>query len=217
MPEPKKSLIQKFPWLPIVSGVVLVVFVLFVVKSVADYNAQTVVHGATLNDIVQLHPTSGHYNVSGGRLDYAYAQAVGFANDKDKDAGTTYDSYVPYVEPKTRRPMMLVKFPGMSPADFTQHIDDPAESVMGQFVDPSTVDPDIFTRFSSMNLHLQTDMPVMAMYGGVEPGSLNGKIILAAILALLFGGAPWLVMYLISRPKKRRKRFSERYPERRIY
>jgi hypothetical protein len=57
----------------------------------------------------------------------------------------------------------------------------------------------------------------MVVPGGIEPSSLHLHIGVAIFLALLIGGGPWGFMFLLNRPKKVVKRFSDRYPERRIY
>ena len=131
MAKRKPNLVQRYPWLPIVSAAALVGFLVFYFTQLANYRKEMEVHRATLRDVAVQRPRTGTYTITGGRLDYVWAQAVDFANDPEKDAGSVYDSYVPYVEPATRHPMMLVKIPKESPANLRAHIDDPAEDVTG--------------------------------------------------------------------------------------
>ena len=211
------SFIRRFSWLFVVTGLVVLLVGWYIVRQVIAYNAQLIIHNATIEQIAQLQPTSGTYSVTGGRLNYVYSQAVGFANDKDKDAGTVYDSYVPFVD-KSDHVLMLVLMTGYSPANMWDHIDDPpAKSLTGSFTDPNSVPQEIYNDFSSRKYPVQQGLPVMIVPGGIEPSTLHWHIGMACFLALLIGGGPWGVAYLISRPKKRRKTFSERYPERRIY
>ncbi len=214
--KPKPNLVQRYPWLPIVSGAALIIFVVFYFTQQAAFKRAIEVHQATLQDIATKRPTSGTYTITGGRLDYVWAQAVDFANDPEKDAGTVYDSYVPYVD-SARRTVILVKIPNYSPAQLRAHIDDPPESITGYFEDPSTVPAEIFQRFANQQHTVPTDIPVMEQFGGPSLEGMKARIWIVGILLLLAGSAPWGIMYLISRPKKKKKRFSDRYPERRIY
>jgi len=217
---PKTQLIpfyKRFPWLYAVSAAAVLLFFGYYFMQQAAYKKAWELHNVTLQDIAAQRPTEGNYTVTGGWLNYTFAQAVGFANDPEKDAGSHYDSYVPYYDPKTKQVVMLVKIDGESPATLLVHRDDPPEPVTGYFLDPSTVDPEIYQDFANRKFSVQPNLPVLWLAGGPSESALHAHIWIAGILLFLLGSVPWGVMYLISRPKKPRKRFSDRYPERRIY
>ena len=216
MATARPSLAARHPWLIVVSVIALIGFCIYTFKKVAEFRALSNNKSITVDQVGPTMPIGGSYSITGGLLNYVYAQAVGFANDKDKDAGSNYDSYVPYIDPKTKRVVMLVKMPGYSPSELLVHSDDPPEAIQGTFQDPATVEPEIYADFVNRHYGVPQGIPLFEMFGG-NPASLSSQITVAAILAVLFGGTPWLIMYFVTRPKKRRKRFSERYPERRIY
>ncbi len=199
------------------TGGVLVAYIILFVVQMAKVNAANQMKTISVQDVASLRPTSGNYQVTGGRLNYVYAQAVGFTNDHDKDAGTSFDSYIPYVDDKTGKTNMLVKMLGESPKSLLSHIDDPGGPVIGFFHDPSTVEPEIYQDFANRKYDVSPDLPVMEMFGGVDPAAVRSKLILIGVVLLLGLGGLWTLMYFKSRPKQRRKTFSERYPDRRIY
>jgi hypothetical protein len=218
MAEQTPSLLKRYPWLLAVSGLAAILFAVYVVVQMSAFKRLSELHAVTLDQVAQSRPTSGTYSVSGGLLNYVLAQAVGFTNDPEKDAGGTYDSYVPCSDPKTKKVVMLVKIPGESPKTLLVHSDDPPEnSIIGFFQDPDSVPPEIFQKLSNWKYEVPPGTPVMEMFGGADPAVLKRKIFLVGSLAVVIGGGPWLVMYLLTRPKKKRKSFSDRYPTRRVY
>ena len=208
---------KRFPWLYALSAIALIGFVIYVLRQQAYVREASEIHKVTIQQIAQMRPTSGNYDVSGGLLNYVYAQAVGWTNDPDKDTGS-YDSFVPCIDPATQKVVMLVEFKKETPRTLDKHRDDPAaRSIVGFFYDPGRVDPQIYQGFANRSYTVPADTPVMEIAGGIDPGRIKRNNILAGLLALLVGGGPWLLMYLINRPKPPQKRFSDRYPERRIY
>jgi hypothetical protein len=209
--------LKRYPWLYAISAVALLGFFGYFLRQRVWVREASELHKVTLQEIAQMRPTTGTYAVSGGLLNYVYAQAVGFTNDRDKDRGT-YDSFVPCIDPQTKQVVMLVEFKNESPRTLDVHRDDPpANSIVGFFYDPTRVDPAIYQGFANRSYPVSKDTPVMEVSGGVDPDRVKRNNIVAGILALLFGGGPWVLMYLVSRPKKPQKRFSDRYPERKIY
>lgn len=217
MAEPTPNFVKKNPWLFAVSGLVVIVFAIYVVKQTTAYNALLVNHNINLSEVATLDSKVGTFTIRGGQLNYVYAQAVDFRNDKEMDAGSKYDSYIPYIDPQSKRVELLVKMDGYSPSQLLIHRDDPPQPIQGAFVEQSTVAPEIYTSFENRNYPVGQDVPVFEMFKSAEPSTLKHKIILGSILAVLIGGGPWLLMYLLNRPKKRRKSFSDRYPQRRVY
>jgi hypothetical protein len=209
---------RRFLWLPILSGITLLLWILFAAISSAKFNASDHLTKTTVQNIAQDKPTYGWYEVSGGIPNYVFAQAVDFDNDKDKDAGHNYNSFVPYIDPKSKQVLMLVEYPQMSPSDFIQLVDQGVPlPATGTFYDPSKIDPQIFSRFAARSYSVPADTPVMLMYDSPDPSKLKSKLITTAIIALLIGGVPWGIMAIVGRPKKRSKTFSERYPDRKVY
>jgi len=204
------------PLLPILSGLIMLAWIIYAVLQYTSYQSQSKMQVASLSDILSEKPRNGTYQVKGGRMYWVYAQAVGFTNDREKDAGYDYTSYVPYIDPASKKVVMLVKMEHYSPKDFTQLIDDDKpQDQTGQFIDPSTVDPELYKVFTAHNYPIEQDTPIFEQFGA--PANPVNKIVITGILALLLSGGCWGLLYMLSRPKKRRKSFSERYPDRRTY
>jgi len=215
-PKPKFPVLAKFPWLPYATGGLILLFVLFAVFEETAYQSAKTLRTASLAEIAQTKPKSGMYKVTGGMLYYVYAEAVGFTNDHDKDAGSSFNSYVPLIDPQTKRAVALVELDNYSPKDFNSLIDDgKPQDQIGEFVDPATVDPRLYPMFDERQYPIPKDTPVMVKFGGATPP--DSKIITAAVLTLLVIGGGWGISYQIAKPKKRRKSFSERYPDRKVY
>jgi hypothetical protein len=214
--EKKLNILGKFPWLPYATGGFVLSWILFAAFSMIQYQNGKTLHTATIAQVASDKPTTGQYKVTGGALNYTFAEAVGYSNDHDKDAGEDFTSYVPYIDPRTLKVVMLVQLEHYSPKDFVRLVDDMTpQQQIGEFIDPNTVDPRLYAMFDDRRYPISRDTPVLVQFGApVDPKS---KIVMTGIATLLLSGGLWSFAYLKAKPKTRRKSFSERYPDRRVY
>ena len=190
-------------------GVVLFGWIVFLVTQLSAYSAISRLNRMNAEQIAEIQPTQGYYEVSGGRMAYEWTVGDSYTTGSITARSTEFISYVPYEIPgQPNKLAMLVRLSGegASPDVLYKLWKDKSLSTWTGTMRPLTdADPKVLAQFADKHRYaVPPGTPILVAYDNPNPTALRNRIILATVIALLVSAIPFAAIYLKPKPKKRR-------------